>query len=89
MITKQNILTLLAICFFIGCADQNATLDNGLYAKIETSKGPIILKLAIDKAPITVANFVSLSEGDNPRVNEEFKSKIISHNYLNVSGSRV
>ena len=76
MITKQNILTLLAICFFIGCADQNATLDNGLYAKIETSKGPIILKLAIDKAPITVANFVSLSEGDNPRVNEEFKSKM-------------
>ena len=76
MITKQNILTLLAIYFFIGCADKNTALDNGLYAKIETSKGPIILKLAIDKAPITVANFVSLSEGDNPRVSEEFKSKM-------------
>ena len=76
MITKQNILTLLTICFFIGCADQNATLDNGLYAKIETSKGSIILKLAIDKAPITVANFVSLSEGNNPRVSKEFKSKM-------------
>ena len=34
------------------------------------------MKLAIDKAPITVANFVSLSEGDNPRVSEEFKSKM-------------
>ena len=76
MISKQNILTLLALYFFIGCADQKTTLDNGLYAKIETSKGSIILKLAIDKAPITVANFVSLIEGDNPRVSEEFKSKM-------------
>ena len=76
MIPKQNILTLLVICFFISCADQNTALDNGLYAKIETSKGPIILKLSIDKAPNTVANFVSLSEGNNPRVSEEFKSKM-------------
>ncbi|PWH10572.1 peptidylprolyl isomerase [Bacteroidetes bacterium SCGC AAA795-G10] len=76
MIPKQNILTLLVICFFVSCADQNTALDNGLYAKIETSKGPIILKLSIDKAPNTVANFVSLSEGNNPRVSEEFKSKM-------------
>ena len=76
MIRKKIISALLAICFFIGCADQNTALDNGLYAKIETSKGSIILKLAIDKAPITVANFVSLSEGNNPRVRKEFKSKM-------------
>ena len=33
------------------------------------------MKLSIKEAPVTVANFVSLSEGDNPRVNQEFKSK--------------
>ena len=76
MILKKIISTLLIINLIIGCADQNPDLDKGLYAKIETSKGPIFLKLAINKAPITVANFVSLSEGDNPRVSEEFKSKM-------------
>tara|TARA_Y200000002_G_scaffold367099_1_gene358774 strand:- start:102 stop:1184 length:1083 start_codon:yes stop_codon:yes gene_type:complete len=76
MVLKKIISTLLIINLIIGCADQNPDLDKGLYAKIETSKGPIFLKLAIKKAPITVANFVSLSEGDNPRVSEEFKSKM-------------
>ena len=42
---------------------------------IQTNNGSIILKLAFDKAPITVANFVSLSEGENQKVSEEFKSK--------------
>ena len=70
MIRKQNILTLIVFYLFIGCADKNTALDNGLYAKIDTNKGHIILKLAIEEAPITVANFVSLSEGDNPRVSE-------------------
>ena len=76
MILKKIISTFLIINLIIGCADQNPDLDKGLYAKIETSKGPIFLKLAINKAPITVANFVSLCEGDNPRVSEEFKSKM-------------
>ena len=76
MILKKIFSILLIINLIIGCADQNPDLDKGLYAKIETSKGPIFLKLAINKAPITVANFVSLSEGDNPRVSEEFKSKM-------------
>lgn len=75
MIKKKIISSLLIIILFIGCNDQNSDLEKGLYAKIETSKGPIILKLNINEAPVTVANFVSLSEGDNLRVSEEFKSK--------------
>ncbi len=39
-------------------------MENGLYAKLHTSKGVITLHLEFEKTPGTVGNFVALSEGN-------------------------
>ena len=39
-------------------------MENGLYAKLNTTKGTILLQLEFEKTPGTVGNFVALAKGE-------------------------
>ncbi len=45
--------------------------EDGIFATINTNKGVIILDLYFQKAPITVANFISLAQGKNEFVTDK------------------
>ncbi len=74
MKNKFYALALFAALLF-SCNDKHADLENGLYAEIETNKGTILLSLNYEKAPVTVANFVTLAEGKNTFVDKAYSGK--------------
>lgn len=53
-------------------------MEDGLYAKFNTTKGEILVKLTYDKTPGTVGNFVALAEG-----NKKNKIKDLGEPYYN------
>ena len=72
---KKLALLIVLPLLFANCKSTYKNLEDGLYADMQTAKGNIIVKLYYDKAPITVANFVSLAEGNNPAVAAKHKGK--------------
>lgn len=70
---KKILLLTIAIITLINCTpiykkmnidkDFYNGLQDGVYAKMETSKGELIIQFFDQEAPVTVANFVGLAQG--------------------------
>jgi cyclophilin family peptidyl-prolyl cis-trans isomerase len=59
-------------------------MDNGIYAKITTNRGEILIKLTHDLTPGTVGNFVALAEGNHGDADQEgpFYDGIVFHRVI-------
>ena len=58
---RTTLFALATVLAFSSMAQDD--LADGLYARFQTTKGTITLKLEFEKTPLTVANFVGLAEG--------------------------
>ncbi len=66
---KGSILFVCAILMsLVGCKEDYPNLEDGMYAEFNTNKGTFVAELYYQATPITVANFVSLAEGDSHSV---------------------
>jgi peptidyl-prolyl cis-trans isomerase A (cyclophilin A) len=71
---QTKIICFVWIGLLLSC-EQSTNLEDGLYAFFKTSSGDLTAELHYKEAPLTVANFVSLAEGDNPNVTDSIKGK--------------
>lgn len=72
---RMYIVILFALALSSCKTSQRADLGDGIFADIKTNKGDIIVRLEHEKTPVTVANFISLAEGKNTFVSDQFKDK--------------
>ena len=75
MMKRMYIVILFALALSSCKTSQRADLGDGIFADIKTNKGDIIVRLEHEKTPVTVANFISLAEGKNTFVSDQFKDK--------------
>lgn len=70
-----KILFISLVISLTACKAQYPDLEDGIYAEFVTTKGVMVAKLDYNKTPVTVANFISLAEGENTMVEDKYKGK--------------
>ncbi len=67
----KRLLSLVWLSFYMLTAQP----QEGIFVEFKTNKGDILAELYFEKTPVTVANFVSLAEGNNTNVSAAMKGK--------------
>ncbi len=72
----HGLLIVLAIILTASsCEDKYPDMEDGIYAEFETTKGTMLAELYYEATPITVANFVALTEGNHQYIVDSLKGK--------------
>ncbi|MGB0837482.1 MAG: peptidylprolyl isomerase [Flavobacteriaceae bacterium] len=70
----KSIVPVFILALLVSCEEYKYDdLGPGLFAEFHTNKGIIVSELFYEDLPLTVGNFVSLSEGSNPMVVDSLK----------------
>jgi peptidylprolyl isomerase len=76
-------LLLTCMAGTVSAAPNDASYGNGLFARINTDRGDIVVRLEFQKTPLTVCNFVALAEGKmNVTGGKRFYDGLVFHRVI-------
>jgi len=76
-------LLITCIAGTVSAAPNDASYGNGMFARINTDKGDIVVVLEFQKTPLTVCNFVALAEGKmNVTGGKRFYDGLVFHRVI-------
>jgi cyclophilin family peptidyl-prolyl cis-trans isomerase len=68
-------MALMLLISATACKEKYPELGEGIFAEIITTKDTVVLQLFYNKTPLTVSNFIGLSEGSHPMLVDSLKRK--------------
>lgn len=76
------LIAIIAVGFTACKTAKYPELADGIYADIQTSKGPILVELNYKDTPVTAANFIGLAKGTHPQLADSLQGKPFYNGFI-------